>query len=239
MNSFSLAEERTLLDHIRTGDMRARERMILANRPLVYKLAHRYKHLGIPLDDLIHEGYLGLLHAIDRFQPRGEARLATYATWWVHFHIRRAIATLRWPVSLPPPVMGQLYGLRRCLEELSDRLGHSPTDRELAHTMGCSATHIRTLRAVSGEFVAAANIDREIPPDPTPLDQLAHASLHHELQRGLERLSSIESRVLHLRYGLGGQDPLPQEAVGRRCHMNRTQVREIEKSALKKLRTGF
>ncbi|MDR3117228.1 MAG: sigma-70 family RNA polymerase sigma factor [Puniceicoccales bacterium] len=233
----SLAEERHLLERVRTGDRSAREKIFLSNRLLVYRLAHRYRHLGIPLDDLIHEGFLGLHRAIDRFQPRQTIRLATYATWWVRFAIRRAIATLRGPVSLPTPLLATLHGLEKSRYLLRERLGRAPTAQELARHMHCPVTRVRTLEHVSGGTVSPR--EDWVESQPTPRDLATDASLLQAIREGLVSLAPLEARVLRLRYGLDGSPPLTLDAIGRRCHLDRDRVRQLTASALKKLRSSL
>ncbi|MDR2029862.1 MAG: sigma-70 family RNA polymerase sigma factor [Puniceicoccales bacterium] len=230
----SLAEERRMLKLVRTGDRISREKIFLANRPLVYRLAHRYRHFGISMDDLVHEGFLGLLHAIDRFRPQRTTRLATYATWWIRFTIRRAIATMRGPICLPTPLLGSLHGLEQSRQQLMASLGREPTRQELAAHMHCPVTRVRTLEHVSGGTIS--------PPEewaagqPTPLDLATKTSLHHALADGICQLTPLESRILRLRYGLDGADPLPLDAIAHRCRVGKHRVQLLAAGALKKLR---
>lgn len=241
-------EEQELLRKIRTGDQSSRRRVILANVGLVRKMAHRYRHCGIPLDDLIHEGHLGLIHAIDRFDPSAGNRLSTYAVWWIRHFIRNAIASQSRAFSLPLHILQNLHRLHSESDRWRREHHCEPTPEQLARATGFSPTKVRTLRLVSGGTVAleeAAGDDEEslswlekIPDgnQPTPLDQLMRQSLVVDLKRWMSTLSPRERDILRWHYGLEGTAPLSFEEISQRCNLTRERVRQIEKEALKKLR---
>ncbi|MDR1437786.1 MAG: sigma-70 family RNA polymerase sigma factor [Puniceicoccales bacterium] len=246
-------EEWELLLKIRTGDMNARKRVILANSGLVFKWAHHYKYFGVPLEDLIQEGQLGLIHAIDRFIPTGEARLSTYATWWIRHYIRRAIANQSCPFHVPTPILASICRLRNLSEQLKAQLNREPYFEELAKEMGCSVTHVQTLKQANASTMAlhecyggdgvneGTSIGERIADDsqPTPLEYLVRNTLASDIEQWFLLLSEREVKILRMRYGLGGQMPLTFEEIGKNLSLNRERVRQIAQSALKKIRKVF
>jgi RNA polymerase primary sigma factor len=244
VGELSFEEERRLLERTRTGDLHARGQIALAHGGIIRKLALRYGRFGLPLDDLIQEGYLAIYHAIERFQPQGTTRLASYACWWIRHFMWRAIAAQRGPLRVPAPLLRRLGDIHCASERLSRQLRREPTCQEVAKEMGCPATQIRTLRQVSGEFLpGAAGAGQawaaEQLPDvsqPTPLEHITSTSLHDALRSGLERLSRQEAKVLRLHYGLDGALPMTLEHIGKRHALSRESVRQLEQSALRKLR---
>lgn len=242
-------EERELLKRTRTGDIVARERIILSNIGLVRKLAHHYKQYGIPLSDLISEGHLGLIHAIDRFDLSSKNRLGTYATWWIRHYIRRAIALQSRAMRIPLPVFQNLALLHRTSEELRRKLKREPSTMDLARALGFSVTKVQTLKRVAGFSVSLQGekddesmslIDRLADSsEPTPLENLVNKSLPYEIQRSLKVLSDREREIVILRYGLNGGHILSCDEVGQRYGLTRERIRQIEQESLKKLRRFF
>ncbi|MDR0340350.1 MAG: sigma-70 family RNA polymerase sigma factor [Puniceicoccales bacterium] len=238
----SLAEERRLLEQTRTGDLHARNRIVLAHSAIVRKLARRYGRSEFPVEDLIQEGYLAIFHAIDRFRPQGTTRLATYATWWIRHYMWRAIAAQRGPLCLPPAALQQIRELREADEGLSRQLRRGATCRELATELGRPVTQIRTLRCVYGERLSAAGDELERISDvsqQTPLEHVTSISLRNALRVGLKKLSRQEAHVIRLRYGLDGSLPMTLENIGRRHAKSRESIRLLERSALRKLREAL
>lgn len=242
-------QERELLQRIRTGDAKARDRIILANVGLVLKLAHHYKYSGLPLEDLIHEGYVGLIYAVDRFDDSEGNRLSTYATWWIRHYMRRAIASQTHALRLPLPVLQNLFQLQQMRENLRQELHCEPSTKDLAAAMKCSATKIQTLQQVSGQSLSlqeslSGEWDDELtledcladPRQPTPIEHLLSKSLAHDLGEWMKKLSKREVEILQLRYGLTGKSPMTFEEIGRKCALTRERVRQIEVAALEKLR---
>lgn len=243
-----MGEERELLRKIRTGDQSSRRRVILANVGLVRKMAHRYRNCGLPLDDLIHEGHLGLIHAIDRFDPSAGNRLSTYAVWWIRHFIRNAIASQTRAFAVPLHILQNLQRLHSESDRWRREFNCEPTSEQLARATGFSLTKVRTLRLVSGGTIAldepagegeeALTWLEKIPDgnQPTPLDQLMRQSLAVDLRRWMSTLSQRERNILQWHYGLDGVAPISFDEISLRCKLTRERVRQIEKEALKKLR---
>jgi RNA polymerase primary sigma factor len=244
-------EERELLERIKTGDMGARERIILSNVGLVRKWARHYRYFGVPMDDLIQEGNRGLIHAVDCFVSTGEARLSTYATWWIRHYIRQAIARQTHPFHLPVPILESIRHLKLAATTLQERLNREPSTSEIAAEMGCSATHVQTLKNVIGTVIPLQQ-SNEFDPNgdssgsladslkdhkqPTPLEHLLKITLLDDVENWLKTLSKRESKILRMRYGLGGGIAHTFEEIGNHFGLNRERVRQITQAALEKLR---
>jgi RNA polymerase sigma factor (sigma-70 family) len=227
----------------------AREELARSNARLVISIAKRYQHLGLPLMDLIQEGNIGLLHAIDRFEPARGLRLSTYATWWVRQGISRAVAnqgrTIRLPAYLQDQVR-QLYQVSQTLEQL---LGRAPNDAELAARLAATPANIQSLRAVA---VPVVSLDDSLSEEDdesaleqiedtqvTPVDVLvARRLLRETMERALEELPARYALVVRLRYGLNGDQPHTLENIAQKLGVSRERVRQIERDAFARLRTS-
>ncbi|MDR0727799.1 MAG: sigma-70 family RNA polymerase sigma factor [Puniceicoccales bacterium] len=247
----SAEEERELLARIKTGDMGARERVILSNVGLIRKWARHYRYFGVPLEDLIQEGHRGLIHAVDCFVSTGEARLSTYATWWIRHYIRQAIARQTHPFHLPVPILESIRRLKLTSTMLQERFNREPSNSEIAAEMGCSVTHVQTLKSVigtviplhqsnesdpNGDFGGTLADSLSDPQQPTPLEHLLNATLPDDVESWLKTLSKRESEILRMRFGLGGGGAHTFEEIGNHFDLNRERVRQIAQTALEKLR---
>jgi RNA polymerase primary sigma factor len=247
----SAEEERELLERIKTGDMGARKRIILSNVGLVRKWARHYRYFGVPLEDLVQEGHRGLIHAVDCFVSTGEARLSTYATWWIRHYIRQAIARQTHPFHLPVPILESIRRLKLTSTMLQERFNREPSNSEIAAAMGCSATHVQTLKNVIGTVIPLQQPNESTPDgdsagtladslkdpqQPTPLEHLLRVTLPDDVENWLKTLSKRESDILRMRFGLGGGTAHTFEEIGNRFDLNRERVRQIAQTALEKLR---
>lgn len=243
----SRREEVRLAAAMRRGDEAAREQMIRANLRLVVKIARDYEHLGLPLADLVSEGIIGLMKAVDRFQPSKGGKLSTYGSWWIKQQIRRALANQGRTVRLPVHVEGKLYRLSRTEARLRNSLGREATDEELAQELGTSSKRITRLREASvrpvsldaplgGEdsMAAAELIADDHAPDPHV--ELQQKFDHARLRRLLARLSEREAKILALRFGLDGENERTLEEVGQQFNLTRERIRQVQNEAFKKLR---
>jgi len=153
-------DEITLAARIKKGDSEARAWMIKANLRLVVKIAHDYANLGLPLLDLISEGNIGLMKAVERFDPAKGGKLSTYGAWWIKQSIKRALANQSKTIRLPVHLTDKLYKLQRASLQMSEELGREPTDEELAEEIGISSGKVTRLKTVS---IRPASLDAPIP----------------------------------------------------------------------------
>ncbi|HZY41295.1 MAG TPA: sigma-70 family RNA polymerase sigma factor, partial [Anaerolineae bacterium] len=227
----------------------AREELVRSNARLVISIAKRYQDLGLPLMDLIQEGNIGLLRAIDRFEPARGLRLSTYATWWVRQGINRAVANQGRTIRLPAYVQDRLHQLYQVSQTLEQSLGRAPNDAELAQRLEVTATDIRSLRTVA---VPVVSLDDSLSEDDdesaveqiedtqvAPLDDLvARRLLRKSIERALEKLPARYALIVRMRYGLDGDRPHTLENIAQKLSLSRERVRQIEREAFTRLRTS-
>jgi RNA polymerase primary sigma factor len=238
------AEEVQLAQRVEAGDRAARNRMVSSNLRLVASIARRYEGRGVALLDLVQEGILGLIGAVERFDWRRGFRLSTFATWSIHNALRHAVETQGRVIRIPPDVVRRERHLRQVEEELVERLGRHPTDAELAEAAGLSGRMLRALHhsrrtIVSlddpGEGAESPLIDL-VAAEEGPVEETVELRLDHDsLRRVVDALPHQERRVLELRYGIGGGEPATLADVGRTLELSGERVRQIERRALQRL----
>jgi RNA polymerase primary sigma factor len=240
-------EEIELAARIKKGDKKAREQMIKANLRLVVKIARDYDGIGLPLLDLISEGNIGLMKAVERFDPRKGGKLSTYGSWWIKQSIKRALANQSKTIRLPVHLVDKISKMRRIAMKLQEELGREPTDEELAEELGMTATRVRQMRLAS---IRPASLDAPIGDDDsnnfsdlvedenaiTPYQDLEEKTVTGMLQEMVKHLDEREATILRYRFGLDGGSEKTLEEVGEKFGVTRERVRQIQNLALKKLR---
>ena len=240
-------EEIQLAARIKKGDKKAREHMIKANLRLVVKIARDYEGIGLPLLDLISEGNIGLMKAVERFDPAKGGKLSTYGSWWIKQSIKRALANQSKTIRLPVHLVDKISKMRRTAMKLQEMLGHEPTDEELADEMGMTASRVRLMRQAS---IRPASLDAPIGDDDSnnfsdvvqdenatsPYDNLEDKTVTDMLQEMVKHLDDREATILRFRFGLDGGTEKTLEEVGVKFGVTRERVRQIQNLALKKLR---
>jgi RNA polymerase primary sigma factor len=242
----SAAEERDLALRVRAGDLEAREQMIRANLRLVVSIAKKYGSRGLPLADLIEEGNVGLMKAVERFDPTMECRFSTYGTWWIKQSIRRALVNTTKTVRVPSYMVEIISKLKTTSSQLEERLGRPPSLPEIATEMGLPPENVglvrRAMRAAR-DGAQAVSLDalksdsRDIADDraASPEDSLFDSQEIGRIQGLLDSIDPREAEVLRLRFGLDERAPLTLRDIGAKLGISRERVRQIESRALQKL----
>ncbi len=223
----------------------AREKMILSNLRLAYSIAKNYVRSGEPIDDLVQEGNIGLMKAVERFDWRKGFRFSTYATWWIRQQITRAIADKSRTVRMPVHLWETIRKLIREREEFEATHGRPETPEEISERTGIPPSRVRNMLVMAEDVLSLddeVDIDGEpltdTIPDPMsrdPSDFVEYASLRATLQKMLEDLDARSAEVISLRFGLNDDDPMTLEEIGQRLDVTRERVRQIESKALRKL----
>jgi RNA polymerase primary sigma factor len=243
-------EEIDLAAKIKKGDKEARAKMIRSNLRLVVKIAHDYANLGLPLLDLISEGNIGLMKAVERFDPAKGGKLSTYAAWWIKQSIKRALANQSKTIRLPVHLVDKISKMRRVALQMSEELGREPTDDELAEEVGLSSAKVSQLKTVS---IRPASLDAPISDDDTtefgeivgdmealtPFEQLRDRNLRDEVSDLLAVLDDREKKIIFSRFGLDGGKAKTLEEVGKKFGVTRERIRQLQNIALMKLRRAL
>ncbi|HWX22222.1 MAG TPA: sigma-70 family RNA polymerase sigma factor [Candidatus Binatia bacterium] len=240
-------QEIELAARIKKGDKKAREQMIKANLRLVVKIARDYEGIGLPLLDLISEGNIGLMKAVERFDPAKGGKLSTYGSWWIKQSIKRALANQSKTIRLPVHLVDKISKMRRTAMRLQEELGREPTDEELGEELGITASRVAQMRMAA---IRPASLDAPIGDEDsnnfaevvqdesadTPYEQLEEKTVTRMLQEMVKTLDPREATILRARFGLDGGPQKTLEEVGQKFGVTRERVRQIQNIALKKLR---
>jgi len=243
----TIEDEVELAKRIKKGDKKAREQMIKANLRLVVKIARDYEYYGMPLLDLVNEGNIGLMKAVERFDPAKGAKFSTYGAWWIKQSIKRALANQSKTIRLPVHVVDKVAHIRRASMKLQEMFGREPDDEEVAAELGISPKRVRQYRAAA---VAPMSLDASLGDDDsnriadivedekaeTPYQELEEKTNTSMVREMLRKLDPREAAVLSLRFNLGGDREETLEEIGAKFGVTRERIRQIQENALKKLR---
>jgi RNA polymerase primary sigma factor len=240
-------EEKELAGRIARGDKAARDKMIESNLRLVVKIAKRYINRGLPFLDLIEEGNMGLIKAVERFKLSKECRFSTYATWWIRQSIERALVNQSRTIRLPVHVSDDINRMLRVTREQLQKFNQEPTIKDVAAGMGVNIAYVRKLmvllkKTYSIERPMGENNDYflidtiEDSSTVSPADLLEDINKYEIVSQWFQTLSDSEKKILTLRFGLDDKEPQTLDTIGRSFGVTRERIRQIEAKSLEKLR---
>jgi len=242
----SAEEEHELAIRVRDGDPEAREQMIRANLRLVVSIAKRYLNRGLSFMDLIEEGNLGLLKAVERFDPHANTRFSTYSTWWIKQSIRRALVNTVKTVRIPSYMVELIAKWKTIAAELAYTMGRQPNVSEVAAELDVAPESVQIIKqalrsstANSGsgaDVLKAMNESLEDESTKRPDEQLYDSYDLDRIRELLEVIDEREANVLRMRFGLGDHEPKTLKEIGDEFNLTRERVRQIESEAIRKLK---
>lgn len=244
----SLEEEQEITKRVVEGDAKAREKLIRSNLRLVVSISKQYVHKGLSFLDLIEEGNIGLIRAVQGFDPTTGFKFSTYATWWIKQAVRRALTDKAKTIRIPSYMLEKISRLKTTATDLLDKLERPPSLGEIAKEMDITARKVESIEHVirsTGSLSSAGVTGSDliwalssIIPDkktPTPEDALEETYEREALEKLLDIIDTREATVIKLRYGLADGEPKTLEEIGKLLHLSRERVRQIEKETIQKL----
>jgi len=243
-----IEEEIKLAARVRKGDEAARQHMIRANLRLVVRIALDYRDFGLTLQDLISEGNIGLIKAVDRYDPTKGGKLSTYAAWWIKQSIQRALANQSKTIRLPVHAVAKISQIRKTARALSDKLGHEVTDEELAAELNMPleklihlrsvAVHPASLDAPLGDSSDSSLLGDVVRDDAasSPSDSLGSKNVSADLANAISSLGEREAQIIRMRFGLDGNDEMTLEEIGKKFNVTRERIRQLEQLSIKHMR---
>jgi len=239
-------EEKELATRMAQGDLKARERLAQANLRLVVSIAKNYVNRGLAFGDLIEEGNIGLLKAVERFSPAADCRFSTYATWWIKQAIRRAITNTVKIVRIPAHMVETIAHWKSADAALTAKLGRPPTVEEIACALNIPPSNLRVIKRIVSATVTSnqpISLDvltslNEVIEDrhtPRPEQRFFDEDEKQRIRELLDVISEREAQVLRMRYGIEDKTPMTLEEIGERLGLTRERIRQIENDALRKL----
>jgi RNA polymerase primary sigma factor len=241
-------EERKLAKQVRKGSAAAREHMIAANLRLVVKIAKDYMNCGLGMEDLVAEGNLGLIRAVEKFNPKFNTRFSTYAAWWIKQSVRRALANHSKTIRLPVHVVDKLQKIRRASYQLTEILGRIPDDSEVAEELNIPVGKVTRIRSASHQMLSldasSSSTDSDMPTfseilaDEQALDpafETSDRNIKENIVTAMSVLDEREQKILALRFGLNGEKELTLANIGKKFKLTRERIRQLQNSALNKL----
>jgi RNA polymerase primary sigma factor len=244
------AEEALYAVKIRKGDKRALEELVKANLRFVVSVARNYQNQGLPLNDLINEGNLGLIKAARKFDEKKNFKFISYAVWWIRQAILKALAEQSRIINVPLHRVGTITNIGKAQNKLEQELERLPTADEIAHELGVDEKEIHEIMRIGNRHVsldkplqtdddvrlidALHNHDQELP-DVGAIKM----SLTGEIEKLLDTLSNAEKEVIKLYFGIGQETPHTLEEIGKRVHLTRERVRQIKQKGLRRLRNSY
>jgi RNA polymerase primary sigma factor len=243
-------EEKELAARVLAGDMEARDRMVRANLRLVVNIARGYTGRGLPIEDLVSEGTMGLLRAVEGFDPTMNTRFSTYASYWIKQSLKRAVINTAKTIRVPAYMAELLTKWRRAANKLTDELGRGPTHDEIAKLLGLSKKKLAIIKTAIRVASAGSQVDQgdtgwsieEAVTDHRAEAPGADLDQADDLERVLALLAEMDPReaaVLRMRFGLDGAEPKTLKEIGEGFGLTRERVRQIEGEALAKLNDGI